>query len=82
MAAPDDDANHRARLPAAAGAQHTNAAAQPSHRSSEQAKPPCPLQPRRAAAVTNGRKSPPQFVERPYKWSQRWRDDPPVGTIV
>jgi len=25
-----------------------------------------------AAAVTNGRRPPPQFVERPYKWSQRW----------
>jgi hypothetical protein len=22
------------------------------------------------------------FVERPYKWSQRWFDDPPVGTTV
>jgi hypothetical protein len=20
--------------------------------------------------------------ERPYKWSQRWHDDPPIGTIV
>jgi hypothetical protein len=20
-------------------------------------------------------------VERPYKWSQRWFDDPPIGTI-
>lgn len=35
-----------------------------------------------AAAVTNGRRPQPQFVERPYKWSQRWRDDPPIGTIV
>jgi hypothetical protein len=22
------------------------------------------------------------FAERPYRWSQRWHDDPPVGTIV
>jgi len=35
-----------------------------------------------AAAITNGRRPQPQFVERPYKWSQRWRDDPPIGTIV
>ena len=35
-----------------------------------------------AAAVTNGSRPPPQFVERPYKWSQRWFDDPPIGTIV
>jgi hypothetical protein len=21
-------------------------------------------------------------VERPYRWSRRWRDDPPIGTIV
>jgi hypothetical protein len=20
-------------------------------------------------------------VERPYRWSQRWRDDPPVGNV-
>jgi hypothetical protein len=35
-----------------------------------------------SAAVTNGRRPQPQFVERPYRWSQRWFDDPPVGTIV
>jgi hypothetical protein len=22
------------------------------------------------------------FEEKPYRWSQRWHDDPPVGTIV
>ena len=21
------------------------------------------------------------FLERPYRWSQRWHDDPPIGTI-
>ena len=21
-------------------------------------------------------------VERPYRWSQRWHDDPPIGTVV
>jgi len=21
-------------------------------------------------------------VEQPYRWSQRWHDDPPIGTIV
>ena len=35
-----------------------------------------------AAAVTNGRRPQPPFVERPYKWSQRWFDDPPIGTTV
>ena len=34
-----------------------------------------------AAAVTNGRRPQQPFAERPYKWSQRWRDDPPIGTI-
>ena len=34
-----------------------------------------------AAAVTNGRRPPQPVVERPYKWSQRWFDDPPIGTI-
>jgi hypothetical protein len=36
---------------------------------------------RAAAAVTNGRRAPTRFQERPYKWSQRWFDDPPIGTI-
>jgi hypothetical protein len=22
-----------------------------------------------------------RFLEKPYRWSQRWSDDPPVGTI-
>ena len=35
-----------------------------------------------AAAVTNGRRPLPHFEERPYKWSQRWFDDPTVGTIA
>jgi len=30
-----------------------------------------------AAAVTNGRRPQQPFAERPYKWSQRWRDEPP-----
>jgi hypothetical protein len=37
---------------------------------------------RAAAAVTNGRRPLPNLEERPYKWSQRWHDDPPIGTIV
>jgi hypothetical protein len=36
---------------------------------------------RAAAAVTNGRRAPTRFQEPPYKWSQRWFDDPPIGTI-
>ena len=36
---------------------------------------------RAAADKTNGSRPAPQFEERPYKWSQRWFDDPPVGTI-
>ena len=37
---------------------------------------------RAAAAVTNGRRDPTRFEERPYKWCKRWHDDPPIGTIV
>lgn len=33
------------------------------------------------AHKTNGMRPVPHFEERPYKWSQRWFDDPPVGTI-
>jgi hypothetical protein len=36
---------------------------------------------RDGANKTNG-KRPPAPPERPYRWSQRWYDDPPVGTIV
>ena len=38
---------------------------------------------RAAADKSHGRRpSHPQFEERPYKWSRRWFDDPPVGTII
>jgi hypothetical protein len=30
----------------------------------------------------NGNGGGPGFIERPYRWSQRWSDDPPVGTQV
>ena len=30
---------------------------------------------------TNG-KRPPTRPEQPYRWSQRWFDDPPIGTVV
>jgi hypothetical protein len=36
------------------------------------------------AAVVNGRRSAqaqPDQPEKPYRWSQRWYDDPPIGTI-
>ena len=36
---------------------------------------------RDGANKTNGKRPPPQ-PEKPYRWSQRWYDDPPVGTIV
>jgi len=36
---------------------------------------------RAAADKTNGSRPAPQFEERPYKWSQRWFDNPPIGTI-
>jgi hypothetical protein len=36
---------------------------------------------RAAAQKTNGSRPAPQFEERTYRWSQRWFDDPPVGTI-
>ena len=35
-----------------------------------------------AAAVTNDRRPLPHVEERPYRWSRRWFDDPPVGTIA
>ena len=35
-----------------------------------------------AADKTNGQTTAERFRERPYKWSQRWRDDPPIGTII
>ena len=34
------------------------------------------------ANKTNRQRPPDPYVERPYRWSQRWFDDPPVGTIV
>jgi hypothetical protein len=37
---------------------------------------------RAAADKTNGNRPAPPFEERPYKWSRRWRDNPPIGTIV
>jgi hypothetical protein len=36
---------------------------------------------RDGANKTNG-KRPPTPPEQPYRWSQRWSDDPPIGTIV
>ena len=30
----------------------------------------------------NRQRRPDERVERPYVWSQRWFDDPPVGTVV
>jgi hypothetical protein len=36
---------------------------------------------RDGANKTNGRRPRDSFVEQPYRWSRRWRDDPPVGTI-
>ena len=41
--------------------------------------PTCNL--RDGAKKTNGRRGPDLFIEQPYRWSQRWHDDPP-GTIV
>jgi hypothetical protein len=35
---------------------------------------------RDGANKTNGKRPPPP-PEKPYKWSQRWYDDPPIGTI-
>jgi hypothetical protein len=35
-----------------------------------------------AAAVTNGRRIAQPTDEMPYRWSQRWHDDPPIGTVV
>ena len=34
-----------------------------------------------AAHKVNGSRPAPDFVPHPYRWSQRWFDDPPVGTI-
>jgi hypothetical protein len=34
------------------------------------------------AHKVNANRTAPRFEERPYKWSQRWYDDPPIGTIV
>ena len=36
---------------------------------------------RDGANKTNGRRPTDSSVERPYRWSRRWRDDPPVGTV-
>ena len=33
------------------------------------------------AHKVNGQRRPDPYVERPYRWSQRWHDDPPIGTI-
>jgi hypothetical protein len=30
---------------------------------------------------TTGKRRPHPFVQQPYRWSQRWFDDPPIGTI-
>ena len=37
---------------------------------------------RDGANKTNQRRPPDPYVEQPYRWSQRWFDDPPVGTTV
>ena len=37
---------------------------------------------RAAAAVTNGHRTTAPHDELPYRWSQRWHEDPPIGTIV
>lgn len=37
---------------------------------------------RDGANKTNGKRPPQPFVQQPYRWSQRWYDDPPIGTIV
>ena len=34
-----------------------------------------------AADKSNERRRYVMSVERPYRWSQRWHDDPPAGTI-
>ena len=33
-------------------------------------------------ASVSGNGSGPVLEEGPYRWSQRWHDDPPIGTIV
>ena len=37
---------------------------------------------RDGANKANGTRPPQPFVQQPYRWSQRWFDDPPIGTIV
>ena len=37
---------------------------------------------RDGANKTNRRRPPQPFVEMPHRWSQRWYDDPPIGTVV
>ena len=34
------------------------------------------------AHKVNGKRRPDPYVEQPYRWSQRWREDPPPGTVV
>ncbi len=34
------------------------------------------------ANKTNARRPPDPYIERPYRWSRRFYDDPPIGTIV
>ena len=36
---------------------------------------------REGANKTNARRRPDPDVQQPYRWSQRWCDDPPVGTV-
>jgi hypothetical protein len=92
-----------------AGATHTNDAAQPSPRSSTQAKPPAPAATNpstrtrigidhndtrdgylgvshascnlAAGANKANSRRPEPYVQQPYRWSRRWCDDPPIGTI-
>jgi hypothetical protein len=33
------------------------------------------------ANKANGRRRPEPYVQQPYRWSRRWYDDPPIGTI-
>ena len=37
---------------------------------------------RDGANKTNARRPPDLYLERPYRWSRRWHDDPPFGTMV
>ena len=40
------------------------------------------LQPPRWSEQDQRHNRPDSLVERPYRWSRRWRDDTPIGTVV